>query len=213
MLGNGNGTFGALMPYPAFPFRGVNTVAVADLNGDGKLDIAAGIDIFTGPNTADNYEMAILLGDGKGHFTKSSEWPVYYFPAQIVAAKMRPGGPVDLVVRNFGGFTIFPNDGHGNFPHNPYSDYNPGSFEIVVGDFNGDGINDVASNGHDQLSVLLGKGDGTLEGGPYGPYVHSFNAMVGPIAAGNINQDGALDIVTASPLGVSRFINAAIPAP
>ena len=32
-------------------------------------------------------------------------------------------------------------------------------------------------------------------------------------AQADINHDGALDIVTASPLGVSRFINAAIPAP
>jgi hypothetical protein len=58
-----------------------------------------------------------------------------------------------------------------------------------------------------------GRQMGTLEGGPTGPYVHSYIALTGPIAAGDINHDGALDVVTASPLGVSRFINGAIPAP
>lgn len=210
MLGNGDGTFGALIPLPTFASRGIVAMGVADLNGDGKLDIAVGIDVYTGPYTSDTYDLAILVGDGKGHFTKSAEWPVSSLPKQIVPAKMHAGTAIDLVVRYYvsSGFSILLNDGHGNFPANPNVDYQgPGNLDIAVGDINGDGINDVVGIGYDQVTVMLGKGDGTVElSGP------QYNAVIGRTALSDINHDGALDVLVASPLGVSRFMNANIPA-
>ncbi len=63
---------------------------------------------------------------------------------------------------------------------------------VVVGDFNGDGKPDmaVANSGSNNVSILLGNGDGT-----YQPAVN-FNAGLSPnsIAVGDFNGDGKLDL-------------------
>src|SRR6266849_3573134 len=68
----------------------------------------------------------------------------------------------------------------------------------AVGDFNGDGIPDLATCGvgdsRSTVSILLGNGDGTFQ-------THNdFNTGSGPtgIAVGDFNGDGKLDIVTAN---------------
>ncbi len=71
-----------------------------------------------------------------------------------------------------------------------------GPWAIVAGDFNGDSKPDlaVANRGSNNVSLLLGKGDGT--------FLSAVNYAVGTtplaIAAGDFNHDGKLDLATAN---------------
>ena len=91
-----------------------------------------------------------------------------------------------------------PPDPHGLFPgeefwigHTPYT-----LPSVATGDLNGDGAVDIvtANEVDNDVSVLLGNGDGTLSGEvkyPVGRYASS-------VEIGDVNGDGVLDIVTGS---------------
>ena len=83
MLGNGDGTFKAKVDYSAD--LGSGGLVAADLNGDGKPDIAASSPWFEG-NGATFF--SILLGNGDGTFQK--------------AVKYSPGG-TGLAIADFNG--------------------------------------------------------------------------------------------------------------
>src|SRR5690349_294850 len=63
---------------------------------------------------------------------------------------------------------------------------------VAIGDFNHDGISDlaVADFGSDQISVLLGNGDGTFQSA-----INQAVTTPKSVAVGDFNHDGNLDIV------------------
>jgi FG-GAP-like repeat/Abnormal spindle-like microcephaly-assoc'd, ASPM-SPD-2-Hydin len=65
LLGNGDGTFQTAVPYPAGD-AGTVSVAVADVNHDGKLDIIAGNNCNPVTNTNCLTDIGVLLGTGAG---------------------------------------------------------------------------------------------------------------------------------------------------
>ena len=75
---------------------------------------------------------------------------------------------------------------------------------VVVGDFNGDGKPDiaVANSGSNNVSILLGNGDGTLQAAV------NFDAGNSPasIATGDFNGDGKLDLVVFKPGDFSHAV-------
>jgi hypothetical protein len=171
-------------------------VAVADFNGDGKADLAVA-DYSTG-------KVSILLGNGDGTFQAAHTYDVGSEPNSIAVADLNGDGIPDLVTANRASFTVSVLLGNGDGTFQPQrtfaagtpsiSGYGPAA--VAVGDFNGDGIPDIvtANQNTNDVSVLLGTGDGTFQpqqrfavgNGPYG------------VALGDFDGSGHLSIVTAN---------------
>jgi len=151
-LGNGDGTFteGSEILFGSY----LSSIATADFNGDGKLDLAVA---DSGSNT-----VFILLGNGDGTFGLTSIIPVGNHPVSIVAGDFNNDGKLDLAVANSadGTITLLLGNGDGTFTQASGSPYAVGGtpYHFVAGDFNGDGKLDLAVtniSGTGTVSILL----------------------------------------------------------
>jgi len=189
-LGNGNGTLQPVMNFntAAYP----RAIAVADLNGDGKLDV-----VTASSNGFNNY-ISVLLGNGDGTLQTANTLPYAgNSPYSIAIADFNGDGKPDLAVANLGGnVSVLFGNGDGTFQ--PAINYAAGSGPrwVAVADLNGDGIPDliVASLNDNALNVLFGTGDGTFQ-----PAVqYSVGNSPTSVFVGDLNSDGKQDLVVAN---------------
>ena len=176
--------------------KGPGSLAIADLNHDGKPDIVVA-------NTVDE-AVSVLLGDGKGHFAPApgSPFPCGKSPNDMAVADMNGDGNLDLVIANTGTpfITILLGDGKGGFKSSPHSPFSTQSYPhvhgIAIGDFNGDGKLDVVTDswGHDQILMLLGDGAGNLI--PPGRLFNTGKRPYQRLRSADFNKDGKPDVVT-----------------
>lgn len=96
LLGNGDGT---LQPHVDFPAggggynSGPSSIAVADVNGDGKMDLAVS---ETGDVAGEFVD--ILQGNGDGTFLPLVRYEASYHPGDVVATDLNGDGAPDLVI-------------------------------------------------------------------------------------------------------------------
>jgi hypothetical protein len=168
-------------------------VAVADFNGDGKLDIAA--------TDWNNGVVQIFNGVGDGTFLVGSTFATDTSNTHsegLVAGDFNHDGHPDLAVQNYYGQNVgvLINDGTGNFlaPVN-YALSAPYSYQgIATADLNGDGNLDlvVPLNNRPAIAILLGNADGTFQA--------ETDLTVGnqpqSVAIADLNGDGKLDLAT-----------------
>lgn len=193
------------------------SVALKDINNDGKLDIVAGGD-SSGGGSYSILQVDTFLGTGSGTFNFSTTTIPQYtgggfgdgFSEVVHITSMTLGdlngdGKSDLVytARNTstGADTVFTflGDGSGGWGSEEHYDPNTSGYEYnaTLADLNGDGRLDLVtgSNGYG-TKVRLGGAGGTFGSQTsYGVGVYA--------AVGDINHDGILDIVSGGGAGAA----------
>jgi FG-GAP-like repeat len=162
-------------------------LAVADFNGDGKLDVA----VATWGNST--FNVAILMGNGDDTFQAPVTYPVDTEPGSIVVGDFNHDGHPDLAIATLAGVDILLNNGDGTFHSGTTV---PVYGVLAIADVNGDGKPDLLATAYDDsnLQVSLGKGDGTFRPAvayPAGDCAYG-------VATGDFNHDGKIDVAIAN---------------
>jgi len=192
---------------PASPF------AVGDLNNDKKPDVVMSCAGYT----------AVLFGKGDGSFHA----PVYYPTVGVgtpTLVDLNGDGYLDVAILealradSLATLSVYLNEGDaapGTLGAPSVNSTNtPASliFELVSGDFNGDGKQDLLILGNaltsGYLTVLYGNGDGTLQAAQT-QTLPSGLSLTGTVALGDFNHDGTTDVAY---LSVSECCVVGVPA-
>ncbi len=207
LLGNGDGTFQPVVTY-ASGGNWALSVAVADLNGDGKPDVVVTNCASSGTicSSAVDGSVGVLLGNGDGTFQPVVTYDAAGSGRQTAVADVNNDGKLDLVVakdNKAGGGSVGVLLGNGNGTFQPIvTVYSSGdfAFAIAVADVNGDGKSDLIVGGI-MVSILLGNGDGTFK---HLASIGSGGDFVSEIAIADVNADGKLDLAVANGFNGSK---------
>lgn len=214
LLGNGDGSFGfpvnsSTGNYPAGDV--VRALAVADFDGNGKLDAAALVG-----GAGFSAQLAVLLGNGDGTFSLGPTYSVGFHPTSVASGDLNGDGIPDIVVGNADGFdaatgTNIPSAvvvllgvGNGSFSTPVSTIAGNGIASVAIADFNLDGKADVAiSNlGWNDVSLLQGNGDGSLRT-PIQFFLNNILPISGALAAADFDGNGRPDLAVAGVTSVS----------
>jgi Bacterial Ig-like domain (group 3)/FG-GAP-like repeat/FG-GAP repeat len=221
LLGNGDGTFQTANGFGTVG-EGTNAIAIGDVNGDGHPDILAS-NSCNNSSSCSNGAFVVLLGNGDGTFQSGVQYNSGGLQTQSLGlADLNGDGKLDVVVSNQcssnsncedgGNATVFLGNGDGTFQQsasyangsNNFEEMGPDSSSILLADVNGDGKTDVLVTSScyggnficdtGAVSVLLGYGDGTLDGAvlyqPQGLDAYG-------LATADVNGDGNPDVLVA----------------
>ena len=140
---------------PNFQFP---TMSSGDFNSDGQTDI-----VVTNRGDA---SVSILLGNGNGTFTKTSQYPGGSDPFSVAVGDLDGDGNTDIVLADdsAGTVRVMLGKGDGTFQNPVLYPAGIAPVCLVLGDFNRDGALDVAiaDESGNRIGILLGHGDGTL---------------------------------------------------
>ena len=181
-------------------------IATGDVNGDGKADIVATIQNYSGTGCPMN-EVAVFTGLGTGKFTK----PVFYSTGasvqsnDVFLADVNGDGHPDIVISNADGtISVLLNKGKGTFGTasliTSLAALSPHLNALAIADFNGDGKLDIAAASYypgsysNNVYILLGKGDGTFQA-PITVQAAPLYNYTNTLAAGDFNHDGKMDLL------------------
>jgi FG-GAP-like repeat/FG-GAP repeat len=143
LANRGDGSFEARRDYETG--GDPNWLAIDDLNGDGKLDLA------TANYTA--HSVSVLFNRGDGSFTAKVDYPTGHGPVSVAIDDLNGDGKQDLATSNEAhSVSVLLNDGSGSF--RPRRDYSTGGTPasdagspnaVAIGDLNGDGKADLVT--------------------------------------------------------------------
>jgi hypothetical protein len=195
-LGSRTGTF---TPAPGAPFAAPSPTfaAVQDVNADGIPDILV--------SNGQEDEVSVLLGQGGGSFGTPKSilvGPATSEAGALQIADVNGDGIPDLVVANTqaGTVSVMVGKGAGDFIQAPGSPIPVGvdPQSVAIGDVNRDGFLDlaVADAGSNDVTVLLGQGDGSFT--PATGSAIPVGTAPSSVAIREVSGDNLLDLVVAN---------------
>jgi hypothetical protein len=195
-------------------------LAVADLNGDGKLDIV--VADFNSLGTPFGGGVSVLLGNGDGTFQAAVLYNTGENPTAVAIGDFNGDAIPDLAVTDNKSGTVSILLGKGDGTFNLAGQFAAGGnpYGIALSDVNRDGNYDIIVTNYcelngwqpvcvsdvfplDTVSVLLGNGDGSFQ------TATAYSAEIGPflIAVADLNGDGWPDVTVTANGGVDVLLN------
>jgi hypothetical protein len=185
LVNRGDGSFEPKVDHPTgkFPW----SVALRDLNGDGKLDLAtANLNASTA---------SVFLNRGDGSFETRRDYRTGRGPRSLAVDDLDDDGDPDLATagRDYAVSTLV-NTGGGSFRRGHSYGQGSDSASIAIGDVTGNGKPDLATANESPgaVSLFANRGRGFAEKLDY-PTGKSPS-----VAIGDLNGDGRLDIASAN---------------
>ncbi|WP_437721102.1 FG-GAP-like repeat-containing protein [Sorangium sp. So ce861] len=191
--------------------------AVADVNGDGDLDILVA-NAESGSSQTPSGSLSVFHGNGD-----TTLQPEHYYTGAplssnaVVAVDVDGDGWLDAITvdgqtnlpTTNGSISVYRNLGPsapGTFSMpTTFTTGTPGSVHLCAGDFDNDGVADIATTSvtQSQVSVLMGTGGGGF-GAPALLSISGTGGVQSSIACRDLNGDGSSDLVVTSP-GAARL--------
>jgi hypothetical protein len=204
LLNNGDRTFTTGQSI-ALPVSSGLTATLADLNGDQKLDL-----LISGAGslctTCSGTPALLYVLNGNGNGTLGVQLPSYPLTSNgnisgFTAAEFTDDSKIDLgagiLVKSGSNvnlqFGVLVNNGTSFLPaavSPTQTNASASGTSVIAGDFNGDARMDLAIQTGPGIYMELGNGDGTFQ-----PATLWGVGLLGPVAAGDFNNDGKLDII------------------
>ena len=151
LRGRGDGTFAPPVAYDSGGAQ-PSIVALGDLDGDGRPDIAVTHD--TGDSATIDH-VSVLHGRGDGTFGAATSYATGSRPQDVIVADLAGNGHPDLAVANTLGSTIgvYPNNGDGTFGSAEEIAAGEGLHSVAAADLTGDGKLDLIVTNPDSNAV------------------------------------------------------------
>lgn len=168
---------------PYGPGPGAQTTALADFDGDGRLDVVVTDFATTTPRALRNI--------GGGRFGAPQPLPAAYGVLSVGTADFNGDGRPDVVGRSTFAVVLWTGNGNGTFTL-AQTVQSPGNAQpaIAVGDVTGDGRVDVVTTTTSGFQVFRGNGTGLVAG----PSTASYGVL-SDVAIGNLDGDAHPDVV------------------
>lgn len=194
LIANGTGPFAApkLTPITAHTGR----PAIADVNGDGKLDVVIA--------DRDTKQVLPMLGNGNGTFAPGSAFVTTVpMPGPVAAGDFDGNGFADVAVASINDgsrFAVHFGNGTAQFSSGTETviSQNDGLRFLTAADLNADGKSDLIAADSFHNRVFLSNGGGT--------FTHKANLSTGSVAVADFNHDAKPDLgIAATGSGDSHY--------
>ena len=230
LLGNGDGTFQTATTYNSGG-QSAQWIAAADLNGDGKIDVAIANECASNSDCSSGL-VSVLLGNGDGTFQNATNFNSGgVYSTSVAIGDLNGDGHPDLLVASrcdnnsdcsYGVLGVLLGNGDGTFQTAlQYSSGGVYAQSVALTDLNADGKLDAVISNQCQsnsgcldgssTSVLLGNGDGTFQlSTSYSSGANDFDEMEGPsmttVLLADANGDGKTDVLVTNSCDGTSFI-------